>query len=69
MTEFALGSRAPFPDLEAAVYLNHAAISPLSQPVREAIRSTIDRIAAKGMAHYHETMEPVSYTHLRAHET
>lgn len=57
MTAFALGSRAPFPDLEAAIYLNHAAISPLSQPVREAIRSTIDRIAAKGMAHYHETME------------
>ena len=57
MSEYALGSRALFPELEASVYLNHAAISPLSTPVREAIRSTIDRIAAKGMAHYHETLE------------
>ena len=57
MSEYVFGSRALFPDLEASIYLNHAAISPLSVPVRTAIRSTIDRIAAKGMAHYPETLE------------
>jgi cysteine desulfurase / selenocysteine lyase len=57
MSEPVFGSRALFPELEASIYLNHAAISPLSTPVREAIRSTVDRIAAKGMAHYHETLE------------
>ncbi len=57
MSQASLGSRELFPDLEAAVYLNHAAISPLSLPVRDAIRRTTDRIAAKGMAHYHETLE------------
>jgi cysteine desulfurase/selenocysteine lyase len=57
MIEATLGSRALFPDLESAIYLNHAAISPLSTPVRHAITATVDRIAAKGMAHYHETLE------------
>jgi cysteine desulfurase/selenocysteine lyase len=57
MSEYTFGSRALFPDLEASIYLNHAAISPLSTPVRDAIRSTTDRIAAKGMAHYHESLE------------
>lgn len=32
-----LGDRSLFPDLEPAAYLNHAAISPLSLPVRRAI--------------------------------
>jgi selenocysteine lyase/cysteine desulfurase len=57
MTAAILGSRALFPDLEPAIYLNHAAISPLSTPVRQAITATVDRIASKGMAHYHETLE------------
>lgn len=57
MSDPTFGSRAFFPDLDAAIYLNHAAISPLPTPVREAMRTTADRIAAKGMAHYHETLE------------
>ncbi len=44
-----LGSRALFPTLEGRVYLNHAAISPLSTPVCAAMVSCIEDYAARGL--------------------
>ena len=52
-----LGSRALFPDLEVAVYLNHASLSPPSEPVREAVRHVLDGYARRGMLWYSEEME------------
>ncbi|MEM7203221.1 MAG: aminotransferase class V-fold PLP-dependent enzyme [Planctomycetota bacterium] len=43
-----LGDRALFPDLADRVYLNHAAISPPSMPVRDACRRALDDYAALG---------------------
>lgn len=43
-----LGDRSLFPDLRAVAYLNHAAISPLSQPVREAAERAIADAACDG---------------------
>jgi cysteine desulfurase/selenocysteine lyase len=37
-----LGDRSLFPQLKAAAYLNHAAISPLAEPVRAAAQRVID---------------------------
>lgn len=45
----ALGDRRWFPDLQPAVYLNHAAISPPSLLVRAAIRQVVDAYAARGV--------------------
>ncbi|TVS10934.1 MAG: aminotransferase class V-fold PLP-dependent enzyme [Wenzhouxiangella sp.] len=53
----ALGSRALFPDLEVAVYLNHASLSPPSEPVRQAVRGVLDGYARHGMLWYREEME------------
>lgn len=44
-----LGDRSLFPDLESLAYLNHAAISPPSLPVREAVRAWLDSYARQGM--------------------
>lgn len=44
-----LGSRELFPHLAPRVYLNHAAISPLSQPAQDAVHSLVDTIAQKGL--------------------
>lgn len=44
-----LGSRELFPDLAARAYLNHAAMSPLSRPVREVIGRFVDEHAQKGL--------------------
>ena len=44
----ALGDRSAFPALRG-VYLNHAAISPLSQPVADAMKACVDDYAAKGL--------------------
>ncbi len=49
-----IGSRALFPDLEATLYLNHAAISPPSVPVRDAITRMVDRYAQRGAAAFFE---------------
>ena len=51
MTDFTaeLGSRALFPKLGARVYAAHAAISPHSLPVREAILAVTDDYAARGV--------------------
>ncbi len=43
-----LGDRSLFPDLAPAAYLNHAAISPLSLPVRDAIAAVADDHARRG---------------------
>lgn len=47
-----LGSRDLFPDLEPRVYLNHAAVSPLSTPVRAAALQVLDDVARLGMGAY-----------------
>ncbi len=44
-----LGSRALFPDLEGTAYLAHAAISPLSTPVRERIAEVVADYGRGGM--------------------
>lgn len=46
--EAALGDRSLFPDLEAHVYANHAAVSPFSQPVREGIRQIVELVSRFG---------------------
>lgn len=43
-----LGDRSLFPDLESVAYLNHAAISPLSRPVRTAIAAVADDLGRRG---------------------
>lgn len=49
MTAAALGDRTLFPDLEPAVYLNHAAISPPSVKVREACLAVLEDYARVGV--------------------
>ncbi len=46
------GSRELFPELQAPVYANHAAISPLSEPVCRRISATLAGYAAQGMGWY-----------------
>ncbi len=43
-----LGDRSLFPALEPPVYLNHAGISPLSEPVRRAAAAALDGWARRG---------------------
>jgi cysteine desulfurase/selenocysteine lyase len=50
MVEPKLGERALFPDLEGTAYLAHAAISPLSSPVRERIAEVAADYGRGGMA-------------------
>ncbi len=45
-----------FPSLEGSVYLNHAAVSPLSLPVVEAMHACISDYAAKGLGAIHRWM-------------
>jgi len=47
-----LGSRDLFPDLAPFAYLNHAAISPPSDPVRQAVSTWLQRYAAVGVGAY-----------------
>ncbi len=44
----ALGDRSLFPDLAAKAYLNHAAVSPPSLPVRAAVQEVVDDYARRG---------------------
>jgi len=44
-----LGDRSLFPALTSRVYLNHAAVSPLSRPVEEAARRALADLAAEGI--------------------
>lgn len=43
-----LGSRALFPLLEPRAYLNHAGVSPPSDPVRRAVQEAVDDFARRG---------------------
>ncbi len=43
------GDRSLFPTLSSSIYLNHAAVSPLSTPVRWAAQSALDDLAAFGV--------------------
>jgi len=43
-----LGDRTLFSTLRAHAYLNHAAISPASDPVREAVQRALDELAEQG---------------------
>lgn len=43
------GDRSLFPTLEARAYLNHAAVSPPSSAVRDAVSEVIDAYAMKGV--------------------
>ncbi len=44
-----LGDRSLFPELQADVYANHAAISPPSVPVREGIEHVLKLMSTKGV--------------------
>lgn len=48
MTVPRIGSRALFPLLEPRAYLNHAGVSPPSDPVRNAAREAVDDFARRG---------------------
>ena len=50
MTAPRLGDRTLFPLLEARAYLNHAGVSPPSDPVRRAVAGAIDDVARLGGA-------------------
>ncbi len=50
----ALGDRSLFPDLEARVYANHAAISPASRPVVAAARAVVADVARRGLGAVHD---------------
>jgi len=45
-----LGDRALFPSLESRAYLNHAGVSPPSEPVCAAVRAAVDDLARRGGA-------------------
>jgi len=51
-----LGDRSLFPDLRALAYLNHAAISPLSRPAREAAERAIAQTALDGSVAFPERL-------------
>lgn len=52
-----LGSRALFPLLGQSIYLNHAAISPPSLKVREAVVRIVDDFALRGSAAFLDAVE------------
>jgi cysteine desulfurase/selenocysteine lyase len=55
-----LGSRALFPTLEARAYLNHAAVSPPSTVVQEAIAEVLDAYGREGVSallHWRQVIE------------
>lgn len=53
-----LGDRAAaFPSLDAAAYMNHAAIAPIAAPVRAALDATLDDYARRGSAAFGPMLE------------
>ena len=48
MTAPRLGDRSLFPLLEPRAYLNHAGVSPPSDPVRQAVHEAVDDFARRG---------------------
>lgn len=49
-----LGDRSLFPHLESRAYLNHAAVSPPSLPVQQAVAAVSDAYARRGVAAFEE---------------
>jgi cysteine desulfurase / selenocysteine lyase len=54
---FALGDRSLYPELEAKVYLAHAAVAPASSLVKAAVNRVLDSYAAQGNGAFFEWME------------
>lgn len=52
-----LGRRDLFTTLQAQAYLAHAGISPISDPVRTAMREVVDRACAHGVAAFGNNLE------------
>jgi selenocysteine lyase/cysteine desulfurase len=52
-----LGDRSLFPSLAARVYTHHAAIAPVSLPVREAVDQALQRYAERGAGAFSEYLE------------
>jgi len=57
MSTAELGSRTLFDALQYRAYLNHAAVSPPSRPVREAVTTWLDRYARVGLGAIPPAME------------
>lgn len=51
------GSRALFPSLQAAIYANHASLSPPSEPVCTAVNAVLKGYSEHGMAWYVEEVQ------------
>ena len=58
------GIRALFPVTQQYVYLNHAAVSPLSTRARDAMNHLIDDVTMNGSANYHDWL--AAYERARA---
>lgn len=56
--------RALFPITERYIYLNHAAVSPLSKPARDAMLGLIEDVSLNGTVHYDDWLE--TYERVRA---
>lgn len=56
MNTAVLGDRSLFPDLRALAYLNHAAIAPLSAPVRKAAERALAELACEGSVAFPERL-------------
>ena len=48
------GTRTSFPVREHLIYLNHAAVAPLSKPAADAMKHLADDCLAFGSLHYGE---------------
>lgn len=49
--------RSLFPVTESSIYMNHAAVSPISRPVREAMVGLLDDVHQFGAEHWHRWVE------------
>jgi selenocysteine lyase/cysteine desulfurase len=56
MNAAVLGDRSLFPDLRSLAYLNHAALSPLSRPVRQAAERALAGLALDGSGSFPERL-------------
>ena len=57
MSSIKLGDRSLFPKLSHNIYLNHAAISPISIPIEEALQKCMTEYASKGVSAFPLYME------------
>jgi selenocysteine lyase/cysteine desulfurase len=49
--------RSLFPVTESSIYMNHAAVAPISRPVREAMVGLLDDVHQFGAEHWHDWVE------------